>query len=350
MKDITVNPETTIRQAMKELDRTAEKCLLVIDANDQLLGTLTDGDLRRSILAGLKFTDDISKSYNEEPIVISQNNICEKKIKHLLRFHKINLIPVLDNNQKIVDYVTWSNLSDNSEKSKKLLNVPVVIMAGGKGSRLEPFTKVLPKPLIPINEKPIIEHIIERFTEQGCNEFYLTINYKGRLLKAFFEDLQPDYRLHYIEEQEPLGTAGSLRFLDGQFNQSFFVTNCDVIVRTDYFSLFEFHKNNNFDLTLVASGKQFIIQYGICKLSPDGSLSHIVEKPKYDHLINTGLYVVKADVLKKIPKNKFYDITHLIDDIMKSGNKVGIFPIEDESWMDVGQWSEYQKTLRIYDT
>jgi NDP-sugar pyrophosphorylase family protein len=224
-------------------------------------------------------------------------------------------------------------------------NVPVVIMAGGKGTRMEPFTKILPKPLVPIQEKPIIEHIIERFLDIGCSDFHLTVNYKGKILKAYFEEVQPDYQVHFVDEHEPLGTAGSLRFLDDKFNQPFFVTNCDIIIKTDYSDLYEFHQKGDYDITLVASEKEYIIPYGTCQLNKDGHLDHINEKPTYYFLINVGLYILNPDVLKLIPENKFYHITHLIEDAKNKGKKVGIFPIDDDAWVDVGEWSEYQKAV-----
>jgi NDP-sugar pyrophosphorylase family protein len=218
-------------------------------------------------------------------------------------------------------------------------------MAGGKGTRLEPFTKVLPKPLVPIHEKPIIENIIEIFTKLGCTNFHITVKYKGKILKAYFDELQPDYNVHFVEEKEPLGTAGSLRFLDGQFNQPFFVTNCDIIIKADYISLYEFHQKGGYDVTLVASAKDYVIPYGTCELNSNGHLSHINEKPHYDFLINTGLYLLNPDVLKLIPENKFYHITHLIENAKNQGKKVGVFPIDDDAWIDVGQWTEYQKAI-----
>ena len=218
-------------------------------------------------------------------------------------------------------------------------------MAGGKGSRMEPFTKVLPKTLIPINEKPIIEHIIEQFTNVGCLNYYLTVNYKGKILKAYFEELQPNYNVSFVDEKDPLGTAGSLQYLRGKFDKPFFVTNCDIIIKTDFTSLYEFHRKGGYDITLVASAKEYIIPYGTCELNGKGHLSHINEKPKYDFLINTGLYILNPNILELIPKNKFYHITSLIEDAKKKGKKVGVFPIDDEAWIDVGQWAEYQKAV-----
>jgi dTDP-glucose pyrophosphorylase len=345
MKDITVQTNITIRQAMKALEKTSEKCILVVDKNKKLLGTLTDGDLRRSILRGLKFSEDISTSFNTKPTILIQDKYDIEEAFKLLRNLKIDLIPIVNQANMVVDYFTWSDMGGKVQPKKSLKNVPVVIMAGGKGTRLEPFTKVLPKPLIPIHDKPLIEHIIERFTQLGCLDFYLTINYKGKILKAFIEELQPSYKVHFIEEHEPLGTAGSLCFLDGEFKHSFFVTNCDIIVKANYASIYEFHQEGDYDITLVASSKEYVIPYGNCELNSDGSLANIHEKPRYDFLINTGLYILNPNVLPLIQKNKVYHITDLIKDAQKQGKKVGVFPIDDDAWIDVGQWSEYRQAV-----
>jgi len=345
MKDLTISPNITISHAMKALDATAKKCMLVVNQNNELLGTLTDGDLRRSILSGLKFSEKIKNTYNTNPTFLIQGSYTKKEAENLLKNMELDLIPIVDENHILVDYVTWSILDSDSPHSKTLENVPVVIMAGGKGTRMEPFTKILPKPLIPVHDKPIIEHIIERFTDLGCTEFHLMVNYKGRILKAYFEELQPKYRVNFIEELEPLGTAGSLSFLNRQFDQPFFVSNCDIIIKADYASLYEFHQKGGYDVTLVASAKEYVIPYGACELNGDGHLAHINEKPHYDFLINTGLYVLNPEVLKLIPENKFFHITHLIEDVMNEGKKVGVFPIDDDAWIDVGQWVEYKKAL-----
>jgi len=349
MKDITIHPDTTISAAMKALNKTAEKCLMVVDENNKLLGSLTDGDLRRSILSGIKFSEDISSSFNTKPTILFKNKFSPEEAKQFLRDKKLDLIPVVNEDNIVVDYITWFTLGEEVQTQESSLNVPVVIVAGGKGTRLEPFTKVLPKSLIPVQEKPIIQHIIERFTNVGCNEFHLTVNYKARILKAYFEELQPGYKIHFVEEQEPMGTAGSLRFLDGRFSQPFFITNCDIIIKANYASLYEFHKKGGYDITLVASAKEFIIPYGTCELNVDGDLSHINEKPHYDYLINTGLYVLNPEVLKVIPEKVYYHFTDLIEDSINQGKKVGVFPIDNDAWIDVGQWTEYKQAVESFD-
>ena len=346
MKDITVKPDISIRQAMKVLDSTAEKCLLVVDDEQTLIGTLTDGDLRRGILGGQKFTNSILECYHKNPRSLTVGHYLQEDATQLLRNEKLDLIPVVDEKRKVASYITWSNSNTGDKPKKELSNVPVVIMAGGKGTRMEPFTKVLPKPLIPVNDKTIIEHIIESFTDIGCCEFYMTVNYKGKILKAYFEELNPQYDISFVDEKVPLGTAGCLQYLIGKFDKPFFLTNCDVIIKTDYTTLYEFHQKGGYDITLVASAKEYIIPYGTCELNGDGHLAHINEKPKYDFLVNTGVYVMNPEVLNLIPKDKFYHITHLIEDAKNKGRKVGVFPIDDASWFDVGQWAEYRQTVQ----
>jgi dTDP-glucose pyrophosphorylase len=348
MKDILTKPSQSIKSALKQITRASSKCLIVVDDDKTLIGTLSDGDLRKAILSGTDLSEKIDKHYNPKPTFFLQNDYDIDQIKKIFINNKFDIIPIVDTKSIVIEVLTWDKIfKDKKNKIQNTLSVPTIIMAGGKGTRLQPFTKVLPKPLIPIHEKPIIEHIIERFTDIGCSDFYLTVNYKGKILKAFFEELQPEYEVEFVDEKDPLGTAGSLQYLKGQFNKPFFVTNCDVIIKADYASLYEFHQKNSFDITLVASAKEYIIPYGTCELNGDGHLSHINEKPKYDFLINTGLYILNPGILNLIPENKLYHITHLIEDAKNQGKKVGVFPIDEDAWIDIGQWAEYKKALDI---
>ena len=347
MKNNIVKPDITIRQAMKSLSQTGVKCLVIVDEKNILLGTLTDGDLRKAILKGVDISVSIEKVYQSNSTILVKKKFKPDEAKKLFTKNKFDLIPIVDDKGKLVDVIFWEDIFKNKQKNKNdNLDVPVVIMAGGRGTRLEPFTKILPKALVPVHEKPIIEHIIEHFLDVGCSEFHLTVNYKSRILKAYFEELKPDYKIYFVEENDPLGTAGSLRYLDGQFGKSFFVTNCDIIIKADYANLYEFHQKGGYDVTLVASAKEYIVPYGTCELNDEGHLSRINEKPHYDFLINTGLYVLNPDVLKLIPENKFYHVTHLIEKVKNNGKKVGVYPVDDEAWVDVGQWAEYQKTVK----
>lgn len=348
MKDLIVLPNITIKQALKKISQSGQKCLVVVDENNNLLGTLSDGDLRKSILRGSGISECITSVYQPKPTVLVESNYKLDQAKKLFINKKYDLIPIVNQNGVLVDVLVWEKVFKNGEKKEYLnLDVPAVIMAGGRGTRMEPFTKVLPKPLIPIHDKPVIEHIIEQFTDVGINKFVLTINYKAQIMKAFFEELNPNYFIEFIEEKEPMGTAGSLKFLEDKFKKSILVTNCDIIIKINYIDLYEFHRKNDYDITLVASMKNYTIPYGTCELNEEGHLKQINEKPEFDFLVNTGLYVLHPDVLHIIPKGKLYHITQLIEDAKKDGRKVGVYPIDDDSWIDVGQWAEYQKAVEM---
>tara|TARA_Y100000748_G_C15454708_1_gene472404 strand:- start:370 stop:1374 length:1005 start_codon:yes stop_codon:yes gene_type:complete len=330
---------------MKSISKTAEKCLVVTNENKELLGVLSDGDIRKALLRGAILGDSIQNIYNKKPQYLVEDNYSKKNVKKLFVENKFDLIPVVDKKNKVIEILLWENFFNSNSSPNTLSKIPVIIMAGGKGSRLKPFTSVLPKPLIPVLGKPIIQHIIERFSNKGMKNFHVAINYKGKILKAFLNEFKKKLSFTYIEEKIPLGTAGSLSLLEEVFDTPFFVTNCDILVDIDFEKIFNFHNNKKCDITLVASAKEFVIPYGACRLNSDGFLANIDEKPQYDFLINTGLYIVNPSMLKYIPKNKFYHITHLIDELIKNGKKVGIFPIDDDSWVDVGQWAEYKRAI-----
>ena len=350
MKNITIKPTATIKEAMEALDKTAEKVLLVVDENHALIGCLTDGDIRRYILKGRDLTGTIKSAYNPNPISVFQENFDPIKIKAVFLENKIDLIPILDQNRKVVDFITWEKVFGNNIRSEnQKVDATVVIMAGGSGTRLEPFTKVLPKPLIPVGEKPVIDHIIDRFRAYGASKFYLTIHHKSKILRAYFEEKNPDYSIDFAEEDEPRGTAGSLTLLKGKLNKPFFVSNCDIIIEADYADIFRFHTKNSYDITLVASTKQYNIPYGICELNGNGSLERIKEKPEYSFLVNAGMYVLNPAVLELIPDNQLFHITHLIDKIKENGGQIGVYPVSEKAWIDVGQWAEYRKALKMIE-
>jgi dTDP-glucose pyrophosphorylase len=350
MKDITIHPQATIKEAMGSLDKTAEKVLLVVDENQALIGALTDGDIRRYILKGQDLTGTIENAYKLNPISIFQEDFDSDKIKKVFLENKIDLIPILDQNRKVVDFITWEKAFGNNRKPEnQKLDVPVVIMAGGKGTRLEPFTRVLPKPLIPVGDKPVIDHIIDRFRVYGISEFYLTIHHMSKIMRAYFEEKEPDYSIGFAEEDEPRGTAGSLKLLADKLNKPFFVSNCDIIIEADYADLYRFHTQNKYDITLVALAKQFNIPYGICELNGGGSLERIKEKPEYNFLVNAGMYVLNPTVLELIPDNQLFHITHLIDKIKENGGQIGVYPVSERARVDGGQWAEYRKALKVIE-
>jgi len=346
MKNLIINPSISLKEAMKVMSKTGEKCLVVVDENNVLLGTLSDGDIRNKILKGFSMSKSIQDIYNKKPKFLSGDEFEIDKAKEIFIENKYNILPIINNENKIIKIVLWKDIFKDKKKQSSLpKKIPVIIMAGGRGKRMEPFTKVLPKPLIPISDKPVIEHIIENFINYGVNNFFISLNYKSRILRAYFDELQPNYSVSFLEEKSPLGTAGCLKLLNKKINETFILTNCDIILKTDYSAIYEFHKQNNNDITLVASSKEYIIPYGTCKIDKDGNLDEIKEKPQLNFLTNTGFYVINPKIVNYIPKDQNYNITDLIKDVKKDGKKVGVFPIDDSSWVDVGQWADYKKAV-----
>ena len=322
--------------------------MLVVDKKNHLLGTITDGDIRRSILNNYNINNKIDTIYCKDYSYIYEDQFSLKKAKRIVKKEKLNVLPIISSEKKIVRYYTWESLFASNKINKPFINkdVDLVIMAGGKGTRLEPFTKILPKPLIPINEKPIIDYIIDKFVEIGIKKVSLTINYKSRLLVSYFEEKKPKYKVNFIKESKPLGTAGSLYFLRNKIKKPFFLTNCDNIIKANLLDLYNFHISKKNNITIVVSAKEFVIPYGVCNIDSKGILEKIQEKPKFDFLINTGLYVINPSVLKLVPKNKFFNMTDLLDLRKFNSLKVGIFPINEHAWIDIGKWNEYKDAIK----
>ncbi len=348
MKSILQRSSISLKEALSYMSKSGEKCIIVVDSEEKLLGTLSDGDIRKSILAGKNLDESIESIYQRNCVHLQKNRYNEKLAKEIFSTKRIDLIPIVDTENKVTQIVYWEELLSEKKQHSLAINIPVVIMAGGSGTRLAPFTDVLPKPLMPVGDETIIEKIINKFTLVGITEFYFTVNFKSKLLKAFFEELDPEYNFEFIDESEPLGTAGSISLLRNTLKDPFFVSNCDIIIDCDYSDIYSFHTENNFDLTLVASAKNYEIPYGTCILS-EGKLQSIQEKPSHNYLVNTGLYLINPNVIKLIPHASFYDMTDLLEDMIKRGMSIGVFTVDEESWIDIGQWSEYKKALEIFN-
>ncbi len=337
---------STVKQAMQTMKDIGGKVLFVVERNKELYGALSDGDIRRWILSGRQLSEKAYQACNSNPIVVNSGyNI--STIKKLMLDNQIESIPVLDDNNRISDILTWDTIfSEGIIKQKNKLSIQVVIMAGGKGSRLDPFTTILPKPLIPIGDKPIIEIIMDKFGEYDVKEFFISVNHKSRMIKSYFEDVDGQYKIHYINEKLPLGTAGCLHMLTKRIKNPFIVTNCDIIVDIDYADLLAFHQEEKNDMTIVVSCKHYVIPYGICLIKNGGTLSKLNEKPEYEFLVNTGMYILNDSILRLIPINQYFDMTDLIKLAKRKKLKLGVYPIDEKSWIDIGQWDEYHKAAK----
>lgn len=340
---IRVLPDISIKEALKAIDKAAWRILFVCDENGRLKGSLTDGDIRRRILQKGDLQEKISICFNRQPISIMKDSMDTNELKKLMLEKVVDVLPVVDEQNRIVDLIRWEDVFKENKTAEQVIDIPVVVMAGGKGERFDPFTKILPKPLIPIGDKPMIEVIMDKFIEHGVRHFYLTLNYKGEMVKLYFDGMHKACRIDFIMEDEFLGTAGSLVLLPDSLKDSFIVSNCDIIVDVDYVDLIRFHKKNNNVVTVVGSIQHHRIPYGIIEFEKGGKISDVQEKPEYDFTVNTGVYVLSKSALGFIPHNKHFDMTDLIHLLTKQGLNVGVYPVSQRSYIDIGQWEYYRK-------
>ncbi|MFZ5906248.1 MAG: sugar phosphate nucleotidyltransferase [Nitrospirota bacterium] len=343
LKSLLIPPDITIKQAMQKLDETAQKILFVVDDCECLRGTITDGDIRRGIISGLHFGDKIENVICRKFISISSDNLEIKGLaRQIMIEKKIEQIPIINDEGLIIDVISWTDVIDEKSGLRQLHPNQVVIMAGGKGTRLDPFTKILPKPLIPIGNKPIIEIIMERYYQNGFHDFIYTLNYRKEYIKLFLKEHNFPYKVSWVEEFEYLGTAGGLSLLGDSVTQTFFVTNCDSLLEVDFEKVLEWHKANKAAITIIGCHNEVRIPFGVLEIS-GGKLKRIKEKPVHDILINTGAYVMEPHVISYIPQKQKMDMNQLIE-LVSQKEKVSVYPIYS-GWFDMGQWDEYKKSV-----
>ena len=346
LKKLLVPETLSIKQALRKMDEGGEKILFLVDDFQKLRGTLTDGDIRRWLIHEGSLEEPLFKVARKNPKTLTQQDGIEK-VRDLMIEAKVEVLPVIDRDGRLLDAYFWNDIFGASRHISQIkIEAPVFIMAGGKGARLDPFTKILPKPLIPLGEKPIVEVIMDHFATYGCRSFYLTVNYKGKMIQSYFESAESDYDVHFIWEEEPLGTAGGLIHAKGLESPSLFVTNCDVVIKADYADIWQYHHQTEADITVVGSMRHFSVPYGVLETRNGGCLERIVEKPEYDFLANTGLYVIRKEVLRHIPENRSFDFPELMEAVKSNGGKVQVYPISQKSWLDAGEWQEYRDTLK----
>jgi dTDP-glucose pyrophosphorylase/CBS domain-containing protein len=335
IEKITIQGDETILFAMKKMDILERKLLIVIK-DDKFIGLVSIGDIQRAIINNLSLETQ-AKDIIRDDILVAYTDENKGKVRATMIDGRIECMPVLDRYKNLVDVIFWEDIVGGRIDTHEKLNVPVVIMAGGEGTRLKPLTNILPKPLIPIFDKTIIEDIMDQFVLAGCNEFYISVNYKAEMIKQYLQNLNnPSYRFHFFQEEKPLGTAGSLYLLSDKINSAFFVSNCDIIIKQDLGEVYKYHKDNNNDITIVAALKHYQIPYGTIESGVDGILTSLSEKPEITFKINSGVYLLEPETLSLIPKDEFFHITDLINKIKNNNGRVGIFPISEKSWQDYG--------------
>lgn len=341
-----INESSSILEALKLMDSSKAKLLFVFNDN-KFKGLLTIGDIQRAILKDVDLTEPISSILCQNKIYASADEPLESIKKKTEKMHA-ECMPVLDEKGNLVKVYSWKDLFGNKAQDiYPKLNLPVVIMAGGVGSRLAPLTNIYPKPLIPIGEKTIVESIMDKFVGYNCHDFYMSVNYKAETIKNYFDFINnPEYNVSYFQEDKPMGTAGSLRLLKDKINSTFFVSNCDILIEDDYANILEYHRNNKNELTVVAAVKTLSIPYGTIITGENGLLESIEEKPTLTFKINTGLYILEPSLFDDIPDD-FFHITHLMEKLKAQGRRVGVYPISQNDWKDMGDWKEYLNLIKV---
>ena len=343
-KTLCIPKEATVRDALKQLDLTAQGILFVVDKGDFLQGTLTDGDIRRHILSGGSLDDGLENATHENPRVASDR----QSAKALYDPKSYYAIPIVDGSGRLID--AYFGEGNSEDKLCARLNIPVVVNAGGKGTRLDPFTKVLPKPLIPVGEYPIIEHIFRQYQKYECNDFHVIVNYKKDIMKAYFTDSRKSYALTWYDEDKPLGTGGGLSLLKGRMQGTFFFTNCDILLTADYEGMLKFHKDQGNLITMICAYKTMSVPYGVVEMGKDGTIEEMREKPEYTFLTNTGMYIVEPEVLDYIEDDTPVGFPDVVEKLRSLGKKVAAYPVRENEWYDMGQLPELERMrARLYE-
>jgi dTDP-glucose pyrophosphorylase len=334
----------TVSEAMKKIDNNANGIVFFLDDNKHLIGSLTDGDVRRHLLKGGSMISPALDAANKNP-KFSRSFAEAKKIYHNRDYI---VIPIVDAKGVVIGL--YSSYSEGYDpRFEKKLDLQVVINAGGQGTRLYPLTKVLPKPLIPVGELPILEHIMKEYQRYNCNRFNVIVNYKKELIKSYFRECENHYDIDWYDEDMPLGTGGGLRLLKGKLDKTFFFANCDVLLTSNYSDIVNFHKENNNTVTMVCAYKNLSIPYGVVDIGVNGVIKNMREKPLMSFLTNTGIYLVEPNVINDIKDNEVLGFPDIIERERKMGKKVAAYPVSENEWMDMGQFPELQKMrVKLY--
>lgn len=336
----------SLLKALRQMDAQKVKMLFVFE-DDSFVSILTIGDIQRAIVKNISLEMPVSNVVERNKKFAHVGEPMEVIREKMLRL-RAECMPVLDGQGDLVDVIFWKDLFDKDEsQSREKINLPVVIMAGGKGTRLKPLTNVIPKPLIPVGDKTILEEIMNQFEGIGCQKFYMSVNYKSDMMRFYIDQLDHHYDIYFFEEPKPLGTIGSVSLLKGKITSPFFVSNCDIVIDQDYRDVYEYHQNNHNDLTIVTAVKSIKIPYGVIETGKDGLMTSLQEKPEQTYMINTGVYILNPELINEIPEGEFFHITHLMEKIKKRNGRIGCFPVSEHAWRDMGEWPEYLKIINV---
>lgn len=343
LEDVLIEENTDIRTAVEKLERVRCK-VMYVTKNGKLVASISDGDVRRFILRNgdVSLTLPHIANYNPQAFLGER----KEEVNKVFEDTDIFSVPIINSNNEIVSIIFRNG---NRIDREYYLNYPVVMMAGGRGTRLYPYTKILPKALIPVGEIPISEMIFNRFHNYGCNDFYILVNHKKNMIQAYYDAIEREYHVTYIKEDKPLGTGGGLFLLKDIIDKDFFLINCDIMIDADYSEIVNIHiKDNNF-ITIVAAKYSHTVPYGVISCTDEFEYCGMQEKPVNEYLINTGMYLVSHDVLKRMPKEQNISFPELIDIFRGEGEKIGVYCVNESAYMDMGQLEELEKMRKRLD-
>jgi dTDP-glucose pyrophosphorylase len=333
-----IKPNSSIKEAIEVIDRGAAQVALVVGAENQLCGILTDGDIRRAILKGVSLEDSASKIMTNSPYYVTHGTLRHEALD-LMREKIVHHVPVVDENMKITDLFVLDDLIQ-----KPTFPNSVVLMAGGKGERLKPLTNACPKPMLAVNGKPILEIILENCKNAGFSSFYISVNYlKDQIIDYFGDGCKWGFSIKYLEEDVPLGTCGSLNLLPSDITEDIVVMNGDIITDLDIDRLMRFHQKSNSLMTVCTRSHKVRIPFAVLNTTSN-YLTSFWEKPIYDYKVNAGVYVLNPKCLHEIPQT-FFNMTDLMDKLLSRNKKLGVFPIH-ESWMDIGNKNDFYSYIK----
>lgn len=339
---LKVKPNVSVREAIISLVNGKKKVIFIVDDEDKLVGLFTNGDMRRYLLLGKDLSIPISEAMNVSPVCFKTRHEAELAQSE----GTFVVYPIINAYGILIDALFEQESPDISCQNTELSAIPLVVMAGGKGTRLYPYTKILPKALIPIGDYTITERIIGAFEKYGCKEVHMILNHKANMIRAYFNELKKDYMMDYVQEESFLGTAGGLYLLKDKLRSTFFMTNCDILINDDLACVYRTHVKDGNAITFVCSVKTVEIPYGVISTDNSGRLLSIDEKPKYSHFVNTGVYVIEPEVLDYIKEGEFIHITDLAIRCAKAGGRIGVFPISENSWLDMGEFKNMEEMLK----
>lgn len=335
-KDVIITPQTPIVTTLRMIDSTALQIALIVDERGAFAGTVTDGDIRRGILKGCSLDDPVEKVMNCRPTVAKINDSRETilaimKIKHLRH------IPVLDDDGAIIDLQIIDDLIQAQEYTN-----PVLLMAGGLGSRLHPLTQQCPKPLLKVGNKPILETILESFIEYGYRRFYISVNYMGEMVQNYFRDGSKwGVKIQYIREAQRMGTAGALSLIGEQIKEPILVMNGDLLTKVNFQQLLDFHISQRVQATMCVREYEMQVPFGVVTIEND-RLRAIQEKPMQKYFINAGIYVLEPEAVSLITRDAYFDMTQLYDKMLSFNCDIAVFPIR-EYWIDIGRMTDFER-------